>query len=204
MHLKWNDNIGSAYDVFRAVKSGKFIKCAEVTGNEFMDFSIGRSEKPREYTYRICPSGFPVDSASAFEVKAEVPAASDSVLLDMVQKYTLKYFTDFAHPHTGLARERSNDINGDIVTTGAVAGKEVVQMYLQDVVGTTTRPVRELKGFEKISLEPGESKVVKFEITPELMSHYNSDLEFVAEPGEFIVSVGTDSRTKNSASFILK
>jgi beta-glucosidase len=91
-----------------------------------------------------------------------------------------------------------------VKNTGAVAGKEVVQMYIQDVVGSTTRPVRELKGFEKISLEPGESKVVKFEITPELMSHYNSDLEFVAEPGEFVVSVGTDSRTKNSASFILK
>ena len=91
-----------------------------------------------------------------------------------------------------------------VTNTGAVAGKEVVQMYLQDVVGTTTRPVRELKGFEKISLAPGESKVVKFEITPELMSHYNSDLEFVAEPGEFIVSVGPDSSTRNSASFVLK
>ena len=91
-----------------------------------------------------------------------------------------------------------------VKNTGAVAGKEVVQMYIQDVVGSTTRPVRELKGFEKIYLEPGESKTVTFEITPELMSHYNSDLEFVAEPGEFIVSVGTDSRTKNSASFILK
>jgi hypothetical protein len=59
-----------------------------------------------------------VDSAAAFEVKVETPAATDSVLLDMVQKYTLRYFTDFAHPQTGLARERSNDINGDIVTTG--------------------------------------------------------------------------------------
>jgi len=91
-----------------------------------------------------------------------------------------------------------------VKNTGDVAGKEVVQMYIQDVVGSTTRPVRELKGFEKIYLEPGESRTVTIEITPELMSHYNSDLEFVAEPGEFIVSVGTDSRTKNSASFILK
>jgi beta-glucosidase len=71
-------------------------------------------------------------------------------------------------------------------------------------VGSTTRPVRELKGFEKIFLEPGESKTVTFEITPELMSHYNSELKLVAEPGEFVVYVGTDSRTKNSASFILK
>ena len=118
VHLKWNDNTGSAYDVFRATKSGRFVRCSEVTGNEFMDFSIGKSDDPRKYIYRICPSGFPVDSASAFEVKVEVPAACDSALLDMVQEYTLRYFVDFAHPHTGLSRERSNDINGDIVTTG--------------------------------------------------------------------------------------
>ena len=60
------------------------------------------------------------------------------------------------------------------------------------------------KGFEKISLEPGETKTVTFEITPELMSYYNSELDFVAEPGEFRVFIGPDSRTKNAASFILK
>ena len=92
----------------------------------------------------------------------------------------------------------------EVTNTGKTAGKEVVQMYIRDVVGTTTRPLRELKGFEKISLEPGETKTVKFEITPELMSHYNYDLEFVAEPGEFIVFIGPDSTTKNSASFTLK
>ena len=91
-----------------------------------------------------------------------------------------------------------------VTNTGKVAGKEVVQMYLQDVVGSTTRPLRELKGFEKIYLEPGESKMVTFEITPELMSHYNSDLKFVAEPGEFVIYIGYSSQTKNSASFILR
>ena len=91
-----------------------------------------------------------------------------------------------------------------VTNTGKVAGKEVVQMYLRDVVGSTTRPLRELKGFEKIYLEPGESKMVTFEITPELMSHYNSDLKFVAEPGEFVIYIGYSSQTKNSASFILR
>ena len=90
-----------------------------------------------------------------------------------------------------------------VKNTGNVAGKEVVQMYIQDLVGSTTRPLRELKGFRKIALEPGESRTVRFEITPELMSHYNSYLQFVAESGEFIVSIGSDSRTKNSASFFL-
>ena len=88
--------------------------------------------------------------------------------------------------------------------TGKVAGKEVVQMYIQDAVGSTTRPVRELKGFQKIYLEPGESKIVSFEITPELVSHYNSELNFVAEPGEFVVYIGGDSQTQNSSTFILR
>ena len=91
-----------------------------------------------------------------------------------------------------------------VKNTGKVAGKEIVQMYIQDVVGSTTRPVRELKGFQKIYLEPGESKIVSFEITPELMSHYNSDFKFVAEPGEFMVYLGPDSQTRNVTSFILR
>lgn len=118
--------------------------------------------------------------------------------------YTTFEYSPVALSAAEVAEGGSVTAEVTVKNTGAVAGKEVVQMYIQDVVGTTTRPVRELKGFEKIYLEPGESRTVTFEITPELMSHYNSDLEFVAEPGEFIVSVGTDSRTKNSASFILK
>ena len=118
--------------------------------------------------------------------------------------YTTFEYSPITISATEVAAGGSLTAEVTVTNTGAVEGKEVVQMYLQDVVGTTTRPLRELKGFEKITLAPGESKVVKFEITPELMSHYNSNLEFVAEPGEFIVSVGSDCRTKNSASFILK
>ena len=118
--------------------------------------------------------------------------------------YTTFEYSPVSISATEVAQGGSLTAEVTVRNTGKYAGKEVVQMYLQDVVGTTTRPVRELKGFEKISLEPGESRTVTFEITPELMSHYNSALEFVAEPGEFIVSVGPDSRTKNSASFILK
>jgi len=122
--------------------------------------------------------------------------------------YGLSYTTFEYSPVTISATEvgKGGSLTAEVTVTntGKVAGKEVVQMYLQDVVGSTTRPLRELKGFEKVALEPGESRTVTFEITPELMSHYNSNLEFVAEPGEFIVSVGPDSRTKNSASFMLK
>lgn len=157
VQLSWNDNVGSTYDIYRATQSGRFAKCAEVTGNEYMDFSIGKSDNQREYTYRICPSGFPVDSAAAFEVKTQVPAASDSALLDMVQKYTLKYFVDFAHPHTGLARERSNDINGDIVTTGGtgfgllslIVGAERGFIPRERAVDIITKTVTFLENCEK-------------------------------------------------------
>ena len=157
VHLFWNDNIGSTYDIFRAEPSGRFVRCATVSDNEYMDFSIGKSDKSREYTYRICPSGFPVDSAAAFEVRADVPAATDSALLDMVQKYTLRYFTDFAHPQTGLARERSNDLNGDIVTTGGtgfglmalISGVERGFITKERALGIIGRTVTFLEDCEK-------------------------------------------------------
>lgn len=157
VHLTWGDNTGSTYDIYRANNSGKFARCAQVSGNQYMDFSIGKSDKSREYTYRVCPSGFPVDSAAAFEVKAQVPAASDSALLDMVQEYTLRYFTDFAHPQTGLARERSNDVNGDIVTTGGtgfglmslIAGVERGFITREKAMGIITKTVTFLEDCEK-------------------------------------------------------
>lgn len=126
--------------------------------------------------------------------------------------YPFGYGLSYTTFEYGSVRLSANEVaQGESVTAsvvvtnnGKMAGKEIVQMYLQDVVGSTTRPVRELKGFEKIYLEPGESKIVSFEITPELMSHYNSDFKFVAEPGEFVVFIGPDSQARRSASFILK
>lgn len=90
-----------------------------------------------------------------------------------------------------------------VTNTGAVAGKEVVQLYIQDVKASVSRPVRELKGFDKVLLQPGESKTVSFEIGPEALSFYNQDMVYGAESGEFKVYVGGDSRTSNEASFNL-
>ena len=87
--------------------------------------------------------------------------------------------------------------------TGSVSGKEVVQMYIQDVKASVSRPVRELKGFEKVSLAPGESRTVKFEITSEALEFWNQQMEYGAEKGEFRVFIGGDSTTKNMASFTL-
>lgn len=86
----------------------------------------------------------------------------------------------------------------DITNTGNVAGKEIVQLYIRDRVGSVTRPVKELKGFQKITLEPGESETVNFEITPELLKFYDYNLNFVCEPGDFDVMIGANSKELKS------
>lgn len=78
-------------------------------------------------------------------------------------------------------------------------GKEVVQLYIRDLVGSVTRPVKELKGFQKISLKAGESKEVSFAITPEDLKFYNYDLKYDWEPGEFQIMIGTNSRDVKTA-----
>ena len=88
--------------------------------------------------------------------------------------------------------------------TGSREADEIVQFYLRDLVGSIARPVKELKHFERISLKPGESKTVTFPITVESLKFYNADLEYVAEPGEFDVFAGPDSRCKPFARFRLK
>jgi beta-glucosidase len=87
-----------------------------------------------------------------------------------------------------------------VTNTGKVAGKEVVQLYIRDVVGSITRPVKELKGFQKISLNPGESKEVSFTITPNDLKFYNYDLKYDWEPGEFQIQIGGNSRDVNMTS----
>lgn len=90
-----------------------------------------------------------------------------------------------------------------VTNTGMMEGKEVVQLYLRDIVGSISRPVKELKGFQKINLKPGESKEVIFKITEEELKFYNSDLQYVSEPGDFKVFIGSNSRDVKENSFEL-
>jgi beta-glucosidase len=87
-----------------------------------------------------------------------------------------------------------------ITNSGSKDGKEVVQLYIRDVVGSITRPVKELKGFQKIELKAGETKAVTFTITPEDLKFYNYDLKYDWEPGEFTIMIGGNSRDVKSGS----
>ncbi|MFV0328820.1 MAG: beta-glucosidase BglX [Dysgonomonas sp.] len=90
-----------------------------------------------------------------------------------------------------------------VTNTGKYDGYEVVQLYIRDLVGSVTRPVKELKGFEKIFIKAGESKNISFKITPELLRFYNYDLDYVYEKGDFDVMIGGNSHDVKSARFTL-
>lgn len=92
----------------------------------------------------------------------------------------------------------------DVTNAGSIDGSEVVQLYIRDIVGSVTRPVKELKGFQKIFLKAGEKKTVSFDITAETLKFYNYDLKYVAEPGEFNVMIGGNSRDVKTGVFTLK
>jgi beta-glucosidase len=88
----------------------------------------------------------------------------------------------------------------DVTNAGNRAGEEVVQLYIRDCVSSVTRPVKELKGFQRIALNAGETRTVALEITPELLAFWNIDMRFAVEPGEFRVMVGPNSTDLQSAT----
>jgi beta-glucosidase len=102
-----------------------------------------------------------------------------------------------------IAPGQGLDVNVTVKNTSQRDGEEVVQLYLRDVVGSSTRPVQELKGFQKILLKAGESRPVSFHLSDSDLKFYNEDLKLVAEPGEFEVMTGGNSRDVQKVSFTL-
>ena len=96
------------------------------------------------------------------------------------------------------------EITIDVKNTGAIEGKEVVQLYIRDKYASITRPVKELKGFELLNLKAGETKAAKFKLTEKELGFYDNEGKWILEKGEFEVYVGTNSQTQNKKSFELK
>ena len=118
--------------------------------------------------------------------------------------YTTFAYSDIHLSSTEMSADGELTATVTVTNTGSRDGAEVVQLYIRDLVGSVTRPVKELKGFEKIFLKAGESRKVSFSITPELLKFYNYDLLFVCEPGDFDVMIGGNSRDVKKARFLLK
>ncbi|PZR27301.1 MAG: beta-glucosidase BglX [Citrobacter freundii] len=107
--------------------------------------------------------------------------------------YTTFTYTGLELDKTSLQKNETVTVKFRLSNTGKVAGAEVVQLYIWDKVASVARPVKELKGFEKVTLQPGESKTIQFIIDKEKLAFYNADLKWDAEPGEFEIMIGGSS-----------
>lgn len=108
--------------------------------------------------------------------------------------YTTFSYSNFRFEKNRISAKDSTKVFCTIKNTGNLKGEEVVQLYITDRLATVARPVMELKGFQRISLQPGETKEVSFIITPQMLSMLNADMKQVVEPGEFTIMIGSSSR----------
>lgn len=118
--------------------------------------------------------------------------------------YTEFRYGELRLDKTEMAENGEITASVEVANTGKYEGQEVVQLYIRDLVGSVTRPLKELKGFEKIRLQPGEKKTVTFRIDASMLRFYDHDLNFVCEPGDFEVMVGGNSQDVQTARFTLK
>jgi beta-glucosidase len=122
--------------------------------------------------------------------------------------YGLSYTTfDYSEPQLSqstMTPAQSITVSTRVKNTGDRTGTETVQFYIRDLVGSITRPVKELKHFQKVELKPGEEKTVEYKLSVDDLKFYDSDLKYVAEPGEFEVFCGVDSSNLKKAKFVLR
>ena len=118
--------------------------------------------------------------------------------------YTNFQYSDITLSAPTMRQDGSVTAMVTVTNTGKYDGAEVVQLYIRDLVGSITRPVKELKGFDKIFLKAGESKTVSFKITPELLRFYDYELNYVAEPGDFDIMIGGNSQSVKTTHLSLK
>ena len=111
--------------------------------------------------------------------------------------YTKFEFSNMAIDKTSINTGESVQVHVDVKNTGDKPGKEVVQLYIRDIYSSVTRPVKELKGFKKIDLKPGETKKVTFNISPDLLAFTKVDMSYGVEPGDFQIMLGNSSRDED-------
>ncbi|MBT9582537.1 beta-glucosidase BglX [bacterium] len=118
--------------------------------------------------------------------------------------YTTFKINEVSLSRNSLSPKDSLTVSASVQNTGSLAGDEVVQLYIRDKVASVTRPVRELKGFERVSLEPGQKRQVTFQLGPKELGFYDRSMQWAVEPGEFEVFVGNSSLAEKAASFTVR
>ena len=210
MTLKWeNDNIPAILDVwFGGTESGNAV--ADVlfgnynpSGKLSMSFPVHVGQVPVYHSQ--LNTGRPYNHEAFSKFKSNYLDIPNEPLYPF--GYGLTY-SSFSYSEVKLSSNTlstGQTIKASITVknTGSFDALETVQLYIRDVVGSISRPMKELKGFKKIALKAGESKTVEFSISVNDLKFYNSDLKFVAEPGDFKVFIGGNSRDTKEAAFKL-
>ena len=111
--------------------------------------------------------------------------------------YTTYQYTNLRLSKSEISTDETLTASIDITNTGQMDGDEIVQLYIGDDFSSVTRPLKELKGFKRISLKKGEQKTVTFDITPHMLSFYDTDMNFKVEKGTFKIMVGSSSRNED-------
>jgi beta-glucosidase len=211
MTLTWeNDHVSSILDTwFGGTEEGNAV--ADVLFGNYnpsgrITVSFPRNVGQIPIYYNHLNTGRPFHPGDSPKFKSDYLDVSNDPLYPF--GYGLSY-TTFQYSNVSLSAN-SLQANGkitasvNITNTGTRSGKETVQMYIRDLVGSIARPVKELKGFKQITLQPGETKKVSFTITTNDLKFYNSDLKYNYEPGDFKVFIGSNSADVKEADFTVK
>jgi len=206
--LTWEDeNIPAILETwFSGTESGNAIADVLVgnynpAGRLTATFPRNIGQIPLYYNHKN--TGRPYDGLSNEKFKSRYIDSSNDPLYPF--GYGLSYTTFSYSPiklnKATLAAGQTIQASIEVKNTGNFDGEEVVQLYLQDIYGSVTRPVKELKGFQKIFIKKGETKTVTFTLTEEMLKFYNSDLKFAAEKGDFNLYIGANSRDNEASRF---
>ncbi len=208
MTLKWeNEHIPAILDVwFGGTESGNAI--AEVlfgkynpSGKLSMSFPVQVGQIPVYYSQ--LNTGRPYNGEAFSKFKSNYLDIPNEPLYPFGYglSYTNYNYSEIKLSNTLLNPGQTLTASVTVTNTGKVEGVEIVQLYIRDVVGSISRPMKELKGFQKIALKAGESKMVEFKINTDDLRFYNSNLKQVVEPGDFKLFIGGNSRDVKETNF---
>jgi beta-glucosidase len=170
-----------------------------------LPMSFPRSVGQVPVYYNHLPTGRPYDPAKVGNYTSHYFEEPNGALYPFGYglSYTQFSVSDIKLSAKDMARHGKLTASVTVKNTGKVAGATAVQLYLHDVAASVSRPVKELKNFEKVTLQPGEEKVVTFTLSEDDLKFYNQQQKFVAEPGEFQLMIGLDSENLKETSFNL-
>lgn len=202
---------GRPLDISNVVeKSAAVFQCfylGQETGNSVTDVLLGKVNPGGKLPISIPRSAGHIPAYYNYKPTARRGYLFDDVSAAWSFGYGLSYTTFTVSPPTldvqAIEPGATGRVSVSVTNTGQRAGSEVVQLYIRDKFSSVTRPVKELKGFEKVFLEPGESRTVSFELGQEQLELLDINMQWTVEPGDFDIMVGTSSRTEDLKSVML-